>query len=668
MAKRAASTASRTEPSSSALNEHLSSSAQQQLAALRGALESRLAALEEVLADPGRGESLAGLILDLSRIATEEAQVAASQACIATRAEADKEIATLRVSAKSALDGTQAALKATEASLDQERALGTDLRRAVDQAQLENHKQADLLKARDQLEANLRTDRQRLEAEVVKQQSIVADAQRAAGELQRAAADAKQQLETERRSSADWQSQLQAERASGAELGRSAHSAAARLEAVERELADERAAHEAAVADVSDERAAHQAVVAELTDARAAHQAVVAELTDARAAGQAVAAQLADARAAHQAVAAELADARAAHQAVAAELAGAGATYQAVVAELAEARAAHDEELRGVRAAHDAVVKELAGARGAHEAVAADLEHERKAAPNRDHAHAQLQSQLEAERATVADLRQAAARAEELSATLSRESSGGHEAHEEAALLQTSLADAQRALADAQAQLETDRAAMVEVRQLAEYTDQQLASARSNEAQTVADHQKLSAQLDALSKERTALIDELAAARSAIAQSHELRPEPVATPAPPPVEPHPPKAKAKAHATASAKKQQVEPEEGWQSVRLAVRYMFSTELSVQVNGNPARIFDISVSGCQLLSPTALKPNQMVKIVLPDVPPVTCSGKVIWTRLEPMAVGQPLGYRAGVRFTKADDLAIETFAARYASPA
>ena len=43
---------------------------------------------------------------------------------------------------------------------------------------------------------------------------------------------------------------------------------------------------------------------------------------------------------------------------------------------------------------------------------------------------------------------------------------------------------------------------------------------------------------------------------------------------------------------------------------------------------------------------------MVKIVLPDVPPVTCSGKVIWTRLEPMAVGQPLGYRAGVRFSKA----------------
>ena len=78
MAKRAASSTSTTQLSSLALNDHLSKSAQQQLTALRRALESRLAALEEVLKDPGRGESLAGLILDLSRVATEEAQLAAA--------------------------------------------------------------------------------------------------------------------------------------------------------------------------------------------------------------------------------------------------------------------------------------------------------------------------------------------------------------------------------------------------------------------------------------------------------------------------------------------------------------------------------------------------------------------------------------------------------------
>ena len=93
--------------------DQLSDSAQQQLAVLREALESRLATLEEVLADPSRGESLAGLILDLSRIATEEAQAAASQACLAIRAEADKEITELRTSAKAAVEAAQTALRSS---------------------------------------------------------------------------------------------------------------------------------------------------------------------------------------------------------------------------------------------------------------------------------------------------------------------------------------------------------------------------------------------------------------------------------------------------------------------------------------------------------------------------------------------------------------------------
>jgi len=270
MAKRAASTHSPDDASSLALNDHLSDAAQQQLAALRRALESRLAALEEVLADPSRGESLAGLILDLSRIATEEAQAAASQACMAIRAEADKEIATLRASAKAALDEAQASLKSAQTSLEQEQAIGADLRREVDQAKLENHKQADLLAAREQLEASLRTDRERLETEGVRQQSIAADLQRAAGDLQRAAADAQQQLEKERRSSAVWQSRLEAERAAGAELRQSAENAVARLTGVERELADEQSAHEAALADLTEACAERDAIAADLARERKA--------------------------------------------------------------------------------------------------------------------------------------------------------------------------------------------------------------------------------------------------------------------------------------------------------------------------------------------------------------------------------------------------------------
>jgi len=244
-------------------------------------------------------------------------------------------------------------------------------------------------------------------------------------------------------------------------------------------------------------------------------------------------------------------------------------------------------------------------------------------------------------------------------------------------------------LTAAQVELEAERTLRAELLQAGESTDQQLASARSNEAQAVADHQKVAAQLQKMTEEREAITDELTAARKWINDLREAEAQFALPPAPPHgdatphvtphVTPHadtPPHADAPAKAKVKAKMPDPtpdargpgEPEEGWQAVRLAPRFLFADEVSVQVNGDPARIFDISISGCQLLSATALKPNQMVKVLLPDKTPVACSGKVVWTRLEPMAAGQPLGYRAGVRFTKADEVGIEKFAARHATPA
>jgi hypothetical protein len=105
----------------------------------------------------------------------------------------------------------------------------------------------------------------------------------------------------------------------------------------------------------------------------------------------------------------------------------------------------------------------------------------------------------------------------------------------------------------------------------------------------------------------------------------------------------------------------------WQPVRIATRYLFSQEITVQVNGDPSRLLDLSTSGCQLLCSTALKPSHAVKVMLPGPhSPVVCTGTVVWTRLELPAAGQPLRYRAGVRFAKADEGAIETFAAHHAA--
>src|SRR6185369_4217906 len=154
MSKRATSTKSHDDSPSLALDAHLPDAARQELAALRSTLEHRLATLEEVLRDPSRGESLAGLILELSRIATEEAQVAASHACIEIKAEGDKEIAALRASAQAAVEA-QTFLESAQTALENEQALAADLRREVDKAKLEARKQADLLAARHQAETRL---------------------------------------------------------------------------------------------------------------------------------------------------------------------------------------------------------------------------------------------------------------------------------------------------------------------------------------------------------------------------------------------------------------------------------------------------------------------------------------------------------------------------------
>src|SRR5690242_8740837 len=55
-------------------------SAQDQLNILRGTIDTRLADLESALADQSRMAALPGLILELSRLATAEAQAAATRA------------------------------------------------------------------------------------------------------------------------------------------------------------------------------------------------------------------------------------------------------------------------------------------------------------------------------------------------------------------------------------------------------------------------------------------------------------------------------------------------------------------------------------------------------------------------------------------------------------
>jgi hypothetical protein len=105
--------------------------------------------------------------------------------------------------------------------------------------------------------------------------------------------------------------------------------------------------------------------------------------------------------------------------------------------------------------------------------------------------------------------------------------------------------------------------------------------------------------------------------------------------------------------------------EAWRELRLAERFTFAEPPSIHVNGDAGKLWDLSTSGCQVLSQSALKPNQTLKIQLKQGRhPLNCTAKVVWTRLEPGSAGQLMTYRAGVKFTKADVPALEAFVAQH----
>jgi chromosome segregation ATPase len=511
--------------------DHLTDSAQRHLAGLRGELLNRLAALEAVLADPKRGESLAGMILDLSRIATEEAQAAAAEACLATKTEADRQMAELRESAKTALDAAQAALRTANESLAKERALSADLRRDIEQVQLELLKQSELLKAREEYEAEIRTAREELEEElsrVREQMGYEIDRQQAiATELARERDTALNDL----------RSRLENERTANAELRWSLERSESKLAALEREQTDSRAS-------LDGDRRKLEQLQSELEQERAS----AAEL-----------------RATHT----EMQNAVAGLQSANAVLQNANAELQTANAELQTTNA----ELQTTNA-------EL------------------------QTANAELQT-------TNAELQTTKA---ELQAT------------------ETGLQAANVDLLSAVDLAERHRAELDEIRTRVE---------------------ALTAERDAVASElRTAQswIRELREAEAEFAQMANIIDSPAAVE---PAAPAPPAPKV------------ADSKEGWQPIQLANRYVFKDTVMVEVNNAPAALVDVSVSGCQLVTEAPLKPHQTVKVQLSAEPPLTCSGRVVWTRVESSGAGPRLCYRAGLRFTRPDEAAIEGFAAQHA---
>jgi hypothetical protein len=107
----------------------------------------------------------------------------------------------------------------------------------------------------------------------------------------------------------------------------------------------------------------------------------------------------------------------------------------------------------------------------------------------------------------------------------------------------------------------------------------------------------------------------------------------------------------------------------WHGTRRAPRFRLRDGVEIQLDGNPASVVDLSSVGAQVLSLTVLRPNQKVRVSIPnDEFVMRFRGTVAWAKFELSRGDVPPRYRAGVEFTDADNQAVESFCAKNRTPA
>ena len=101
----------------------------------------------------------------------------------------------------------------------------------------------------------------------------------------------------------------------------------------------------------------------------------------------------------------------------------------------------------------------------------------------------------------------------------------------------------------------------------------------------------------------------------------------------------------------------------YRGTRQAPRFRMRDATEVQVDGALAMLVDLSTHGAQILCPTALKPQQQVRMVLADdLGIVKFSASVAWAFFEiPKGVSR---YRAGIEFKDAERRAVDAFCKRH----
>jgi hypothetical protein len=98
--------------------------------------------------------------------------------------------------------------------------------------------------------------------------------------------------------------------------------------------------------------------------------------------------------------------------------------------------------------------------------------------------------------------------------------------------------------------------------------------------------------------------------------------------------------------------------------RRAARVRIAGKVEMLIDGNAAALVDLSIVGAQVVSPTILKPNQRVRIALPDdLGTMRFNAQVAWASFEIPPKSGPR-YRAGIDFVDADARSLEAFCAKH----
>jgi CHASE2 domain-containing sensor protein len=97
----------------------------------------------------------------------------------------------------------------------------------------------------------------------------------------------------------------------------------------------------------------------------------------------------------------------------------------------------------------------------------------------------------------------------------------------------------------------------------------------------------------------------------------------------------------------------------YRGTRRAARFRVVDGIEVSIDGNPATLQDLSLIGAMVISPTILRPNQRVRMSLPDrTRPIRFGAGVAWAAFELLKTGPR--YRAGIEFFDADAAAVQRF--------